>query len=147
MYSDPNTFWVGMLPELYPIAHVYIGIKAISVGARLLSNPLIVKEELMDFSILLIVFTTLVLGRELIIYGTLMGNDYLLDELYLWLYGGLIIITLVQLEKIGLVSDIWNRSSYQYQNTIRFKKIVLKFTIALIFLPVILQYDNFNFIH
>ncbi|MGB3850245.1 MAG: hypothetical protein WA958_09775 [Tunicatimonas sp.] len=146
-YSDPNTVWVGMLPELYSIAHIYIGIKAISVGTRLLFNLLKVKVKLMDFSTLLVVSTIIVLGRELVIYGKLTANSYLIDEMYLGLYGGLIIVTLVRLKKIGLVSDIWNWGSYKCKNTIRFKKNVLKFTSALILLPIILQYNSFNFLH
>ena len=56
-YSDPHIQWLGTLPELYPVAHIYIGIKAIVLGLRLRLASSIVKEELVDFVVVLIVFT------------------------------------------------------------------------------------------
>ena len=87
------------------------------------------------------------LSREIFIYGKLTANDYLSGELYIWLYSGLIIITLLQLERTGVMSDIWNYESYRYRDVIRFKKTVFKFIIALVFLPLVFQYDHLAFLH
>ena len=136
-----------MIPELFPIAHIYIGIKAIWLGVKLQLVPHNVKDDLINFIIILIVFTTIVFGRELIIFGMLMANDYLLKELYLWLYSGLVFVTLQQLEKTEEFGKTWKQEIYQYRNEIRFRNTVIKFAVSIIVLPWFLRYEYFEFLH
>jgi len=87
IYSTPNTFWLGMIPEFFAIGHLWLGAHSILVGFALFRARSTAMLYLRTFLLVLVVLIVLTFGREFMIYGQWIANDYLKDELLLLLYG------------------------------------------------------------